>query len=79
MSAERLRRLCLYEFDQTPMDRVRSLRMTRAATLLRRTQDKVDHLAQELGYASVYSFSAAFKAVFGVSPSKYRSPVAIPI
>jgi AraC-like DNA-binding protein len=72
MSDEHLRRLCWREHQRSPMEHVLHLRMHRASTLLRTTQLKLDDLAQRVGFASVYSFSAAFKRWSGTPPSLFR-------
>lgn len=72
VSEEHLRRLCWREHQRAPMDHVFNLRMHRAATLLRASQLKLDDLAQHVGFASVYSFSAAFKRWSGTPPSQFR-------
>ncbi len=48
-------------------------RMHLAARALERRADSLAHIAQEVGYASEFSFSRAFKAATGESPSRYRS------
>ena len=50
-----------------------SAKMERAKTLLEQNSLSVSAVADTLGYASVYSFSKAFKKFFGVSPSRYKS------
>jgi AraC-like DNA-binding protein len=54
------------------MERVRVLRMARAAALIRRGAGKLEPMALALGYSSLYAFSTAFRRSFGVSPSEYR-------
>jgi transcriptional regulator GlxA family with amidase domain len=72
LSGEQLRRLCQREYGQSPMERVRVLRMARAAALIRRGAGKLEPMALALGYSSLYAFSTAFRRSFGVSPSEYR-------
>lgn len=69
---ERLRRICQEAHGASPMDYVTRLRMERAALLLRATPMKVETIAEEVGYGSVFAFSAAFQRVRGVRPSVYR-------
>jgi transcriptional regulator GlxA family with amidase domain len=72
-SPEHLRRVCHAEFQQSPMERVRALRMVRAAMMLsQQTTKKVETIAIELGYSSLHAFSTAFKATYGKAPSHYR-------
>jgi AraC-like DNA-binding protein len=72
MSREQFRRLCQTEYNQSPMERVRAMRMARAAAMLSDGTDKMDAIALELGYSSPYAFSTAFKRVFGRAPSRAR-------
>jgi len=73
MSAEQLRRVCHIEFQQSPMERVRALRMSRAAMMLgEQATKKVETIALELGYSSLHAFSTAFKVTYGRAPSYYR-------
>lgn len=69
---ERLRRICQEAHGTSPMDYVTRLRIERAAILLRATPMKVETIAEEVGYGSVFAFSAAFQRVRGVRPSVYR-------
>ena len=50
----------------------------RAGTLLRSTPAKIEDIAVRVGFAGVYSFSAAFKRWSGVPPSEYRAREAAP-
>lgn len=73
MSAEQLRRICHAEFRQSPMERVRALRMVRAAIMLGELPSrKAETIALEIGYSSLHAFSTAFKATFGKAPTHYR-------
>jgi AraC-like DNA-binding protein len=72
LSTEHLRRVCYAEFKQSPMERVRSLRMMRAAMMLGQTTKKVETIALEVGYSSLQAFSSAFKATYGRAPTHYR-------
>ena len=51
-------------------DRIR--RMETAKTLILEHKKTVEEIAYDLNYASVFSFSKAFKATVGVSPEAYR-------
>jgi signal transduction histidine kinase/DNA-binding response OmpR family regulator/streptogramin lyase len=50
---------------------VQEFRLERAAELLRKHADTVLGIAYDVGFNSVSHFSRAFRAKFGVSPSKY--------
>lgn len=72
MSEEHLRRLCKKYYQRSPVEHLTHLRMRRAATMLRATQELVDDIARSVGYASMYSFSVAFSRWGGVPPSVFR-------
>ena len=72
VSEEHLRRLSHELFGYAPMERVGQLRMRRAATLLRTTDQKIGTIAAKVAYADRFGFSAAFQRHFGVSPAHYR-------
>lgn len=72
LSAEQLRRLCHRHHRRSPMAHVRDLRMRHASALLRASDCGVEEVAYRAGFASLYSFSAAFKRWSGVSPAHYR-------
>lgn len=52
---------------------LRSLRMNRAATLLRTTKMRVSRIAGEVGYDSPSKFACAFQREMRVSPLEYRN------
>ncbi len=52
---------------------IRRLRLERAATRLKMGTDPVTQLAFEAGYETHEAFSRAFKAAFGVAPSRFRA------
>jgi len=72
VSEEHLRRLCHRSHQRSPMDHVTQLRMRRASTMLRSSSAKLDEIAHQVGYASVYSFSVAFARWSGVPPGRFR-------
>jgi len=59
-------------FGEPPIQYIRLLRIREASTLLVRTRDKVEDIAEATGFGSTYYFSRAFKALLGVSPNQYR-------
>ncbi len=77
LSAEQLRRLCHRHHRKSPMAHVRDLRMRHASALLRATSCGVEEVAYRAGFASLYSFSAAFKRWSGASPARYRQHGAV--
>ncbi|MBC2606095.1 helix-turn-helix transcriptional regulator [Pelagicoccus albus] len=73
MSEEHLRRLCQKDYQRSPMRHLTKLRMSRASVMLKSSTMSIEEIASKVGYASVYSFSAAFKRQTGYSPGKTRS------
>jgi AraC-like DNA-binding protein len=58
---------------ESPIAYLTGWRMALAADRLRGGTETVARIAAEVGYPSPFSFSAAFKRVYGLSPSAYRS------
>ncbi|MBI5380893.1 MAG: helix-turn-helix domain-containing protein [Opitutae bacterium] len=56
---------------------LRRLRLEKACGLLRLGQQRVSEIAEVCGFASIYSFSRAFRSAYGVSPLVYRRGAAI--
>lgn len=63
-------RSCRRCVGQSPMARVRELRMDQAAGLLRLGELSVSAVAEYLGYGRVHEFSREFGAYFGYRPSR---------
>lgn len=55
------------------MEHIRRLRLERAAARLTTTDNAVVGIAFEAGFESHEAFSRAFKSMFGVSPTEFRS------
>lgn len=72
LSSEHLRRLCQDQLGRSPVQQVTYLRMRRAVDLLTTTHDKVETVANAVGYESPFTFSNAFKRWTGRRPSDYR-------
>ena len=51
---------------------LRRLRLEKACGLLRLSQSRVFEVAEQCGFASIYSFSRAFRVAYGISPLGYR-------
>jgi AraC-like DNA-binding protein len=60
---------------EPPMTYLTNWRLTIAADLLRQPEMTVGSVAEEVGYASPYALSAAFKRVRGLSPRDHRRSV----
>ena len=61
------------ETGSTLQDYLRERRFEASLLLLRGGEFSVSHIAELLGYSSVYSFSLAFKRRFGYSPAKEKA------
>lgn len=72
VSEEHLRRLCQNFHQRSPMEYVGHLRMRRASMILRSSVIKIEELAHQVGYSSVYAFSVAFSRWSGMAPGRYR-------
>jgi len=56
----------------SPQEYLLTLRMDRAADLLRNSNVKINVIANEVGYSDPLTFTKMFKKVKGVSPSEWR-------
>ncbi|MDR1371437.1 MAG: response regulator [Dysgonamonadaceae bacterium] len=56
----------------SPADFIRSIRLKRAAQLLRDTQLNVSEIADMVGFNTIKYFNKHFKEEFGLSPTQYR-------
>lgn len=72
MSREHLRRLCLRHYGGSPRQRLTVLRLRRSCELLLLTNATLFSIAASVGFSDPFSYSQAFKRVFGVPPSVYR-------
>lgn len=72
-SGEHLRRMCRRQLGRSPMEQVTYLRIRHAATLLIETDQKLETIADAVGYANPFVFSNTFKKWTGWRPSEYRN------
>lgn len=72
LSTRQVHRLCMKYFDVPFRTLLSNMRMETAAYRLENSDVSVVKLATELGYASVESFSGAFKRHFGETPTDKR-------
>lgn len=72
MSRSQLFRRCKTEFDMSPADLLRTMRLECAEHLLLTTQLSVSEVAYRVGYANNKYFSRSYKDRFGVVPSDVR-------
>lgn len=63
---------------QPPMGYLAAWRLALAADLLRSSDATIASIAREVGYATPFSLSSAFKRAYGTSPQHYRSGPATP-
>jgi AraC-like DNA-binding protein len=56
-----------------PMEMVTHLRMLRAKSLLRNTDDTLSVIASSVGYQTPFALSRVFRKHVGISPREYRS------
>lgn len=56
---------------QTPKDFIRSIRLKRAAQLLRDTDLSISEIADHVGFSTRRYFTKLFKETFGILPSQY--------
>lgn len=59
-------------YGMPPYTYLRTYRMERASEMLRQGELPVSDIAATVGYGSPSKFTAAFKALMGVTPSAYR-------
>jgi AraC family transcriptional regulator len=71
-SLHHFHRIFRAQLGETVMQRVRRLRLERAARRVRDSQARLIELAFEAGYESHEAFTRAFAEHFGMSPSEYR-------
>jgi len=71
LSEKQLQRLCIQGIGRTPRQQLIWLRMRQAAELLLNSDDKIETIANRVGYQNPFVFSSTFKRVMGCSPSEY--------
>ena len=69
---DRLRQICSEVYGETPMRRVRSIRMQIARELLSATDYPLRTIAPMVGYGNEFAFSTAFRKELGLSPQGFR-------
>lgn len=58
--------------NMSPTQYIQQKRICLAKALLRDTSDSLTHIAESIGFSSIYYFSEAFKKEIECSPSEYR-------
>lgn len=59
-------------YQQSPAKYIKEKRLERAAQLLQSSTDSIAHIAYDVGFQDVTTFSASFRERFQIPPSKYR-------
>ena len=72
MSRMHLYKKCNALTGQSPLEFIRSIRLQRAAQLLRLNQFSVSEVAYQVGFNNAKYFSKHFKNYFGTLPSQYQ-------
>lgn len=72
MGAKQFCRLCQQSLGRSPTQHITTLRLQHAAFLLTSSADKVEAIALQVGYKSLFTFSHTFKKFTGCRPSEYR-------
>lgn len=73
MSDEHLRRLCQRSLGRSPIQQLTYLRVQHAAHLIASSEEKIETIAQSVGYENPFAFSNTFKRMTGFRPSDYRA------
>lgn len=74
MSARSLNRLFQQDLNQTARDFLLTLRMERAAQILRAFPDRsIQQISEEAGFSNQGTFASAFRAWSGLKPREYRA------
>ncbi|MCB0839317.1 MAG: helix-turn-helix transcriptional regulator, partial [Bacteroidetes bacterium] len=71
MSVSNLNRKLSALVDQTAGKLIRSMRLQRAADLLKQNAASISEIAYDMGFNSHTAFTRSFKQQFGVSPTEY--------
>lgn len=72
MSVRHLRRLFQEVRKENPLTVFTAMRLQRSMELLARTDDKLETIARECGFASSSDFSRVFKQYRGINPDSWR-------
>lgn len=72
MNVSSFRKMFHNVYQASPKKYIMDFRMKQAVNMLCFTDIPVSDIADAVGYSDIYYFSAAFKKIFGVSPSQYR-------
>lgn len=76
ISGEHLRRLCQQSLGRSPMQQLTYLRVQFAAHRLAMSDEKIEDIAQQVGYQNPFAFSNTFKRMTGFRPSHFQMRMA---
>ena len=68
-------RICKKSTGESPMKRIRNIRMTEASGLLQFSTLNITQVSEHLGYPRIHEFSREFKKYFGVPPARIRNKI----
>ena len=72
MDRRTLERRVRQNMNESPLEVIHRIRLNRALTLLRTTENSLVQIALDSGYSSQSSFGSAFRRRFGATPGAYR-------
>ncbi len=73
MSEAQLNRKLNALIDQPPGKLIRSMRLQRAADLLKQNAGNIAEICYQVGFSDQANFTRSFKKQFGISPSQYKN------
>ncbi|MGH7957468.1 MAG: helix-turn-helix transcriptional regulator [Opitutaceae bacterium] len=73
VSEEHLRRLCQQSLGRSPIQPLTYLRVQHAAHLIATSEEKIEFIANSVGYLNPFAFSNTFKRMTGIRPTDYRA------
>ncbi|MDQ6418534.1 AraC family transcriptional regulator [Paenibacillus sp. LHD-117] len=71
-SERHLQRLFHINTGQSWFKYLQTVRIRKSTELLRRTSDKIQTIAETVGYKDIHSFNVVFKRLTGLTPRQYR-------
>ncbi|HSE31132.1 MAG TPA: helix-turn-helix transcriptional regulator [Pyrinomonadaceae bacterium] len=76
LSSSRLRHLFKQETGTTPAQYLKTIRLRRAATLLRTTFMSIKEIAMSVGLTTASYFVREFRKSYGMTPTEFRNSAA---
>jgi len=73
LSPSYFRKLFAFHYQCSPKEYLIRTRIRKAKELMMSSSLNLTEISEKVGYATVHSFSKAFKLFEGISPSRYRS------